>query len=66
MANGDVYYANKDIRKIIDSGVFIGPRLTGAAHYISITGDGGDVNYFPSEQTVTADGSEDIRKAIRK
>ena len=71
MGDGDVYYANQDIRKVIDSGVFIGPRLTGAAHYISITGGGGDVNYFSPEQTVIADGliadgPDEIRKAIRK
>ncbi len=71
MGDGDVYYANQDIRKVIDSGVFIGPRLTGAAHYISITGGGGDVNYFSPEQTVIADGliadgPDEIRKAIRR
>ena len=71
MGDGDVYYANQDIRKVIDSGVFIGPRLTGAAHYISITGGGGDINYFSPEQTVIADGliadgPDEIRKAIRK
>ena len=31
MGDGDVYYANQDIRRTIDEGVFIGPRLTGAA-----------------------------------
>jgi imidazolonepropionase-like amidohydrolase len=71
MGDGDVYYANQDIRKTIDAGIFIGPRLTGAAHYISITGGGGDVNYFSPEQTVIADGliadgPDEIRKAIRK
>jgi len=71
MGDGDVYYANQDIRKTIDAGIFIGPRLTGAAHYISITGGGGDVNYFSPEQNVIADGliadgPDEIRKAIRK
>ena len=71
MGDGDVYYANQDIRKAIDAGIFIGPRLTGAAHYISITGGGGDINYFSPEQKVLADGliadgPEEIRKAIRK
>ena len=71
MGDGDVYYANQDIRKTIDAGIFIGPRLTGAAHYISITGGGGDVNYFSPEQNVVADGliadgPDEIRKAIRK
>ncbi len=71
MGDADVHYANQDIRKTIEKGVFIGPRLTGAGHYISITGGGGDVNYFSPEQTViadglVADGPEEIRKAIRQ
>ena len=70
MGDADVYYANQDLRRVIDSGVFIGPHMTGAGHYISITGGGGDVNYFSPEQTVhpdglIADGPEEIRKAIR-
>ena len=71
MGDADVHYANQDIRKTVDSGVFIAPRLTGAGHYITITGGGGDVNYFSPEQTViadglVADGPEEIRKAIRQ
>lgn len=70
MGDADVYYANQDIRKTIDAGVFTGPRLTGAGHYISITGGGGDINYLSPEQRViadglVADGPEEIRKAIR-
>ncbi len=71
MGDADVHYANQDIRRAVESGVFIAPRLTGAGHYISITGGGGDVNYFSPEQTViadglVADGPEEIRKAIRQ
>lgn len=71
MGDADVYYANQDIRKTIDQGVFVGPRLTGAGHYLSITGGGGDVNYFSPEQKVIADGlvvdgPEEIRKAVRQ
>ena len=71
MGDGDVYYANQDIRKAIDQGMFLGPRLTGAAHYISITGGGGDINFLSPEQHVTADGliadgPHEIRKAIRQ
>jgi imidazolonepropionase-like amidohydrolase len=71
MGDADVYYANQDIRKVIDDGVFVGPRITGAGHYISITGGGGDINYFSPEQHVIADGliadgPEEIRKAIRR
>jgi imidazolonepropionase-like amidohydrolase len=71
MGDADVHYANQDIRKTVDDGVFIAPHLTGAGHYISITGGGGDVNYFSPEQAViadglVADGPEEIRKAIRQ
>ncbi len=71
MGDADVYYANQDIRKTIDSGVFVGPRVTGAGHYLSITGGGGDVNYVSPEQHViadglVADGPEEIRKAVRQ
>src|SRR5690606_39722053 len=64
------YYANQDIRKVIEAGVFTGPRITGAAHYISITGGGGDINFTSPEQALiadglVADGPEEIRKAIR-
>lgn len=71
MGDADVYYANQDIRKTIDAGIFVGPRLSGAGHYLSITGGGGDVNYFSPEQKIIADGlvvdgPEEIRKAVRQ
>lgn len=70
VGDADVYYANQDLRKVIDAGIFIGPHISGAGHYISITGGGGDVNYLSPEQQVhadglIADGPEEIRKAIR-
>ena len=70
MGDADVHYANQDIRKTVDAGVFVAPRLTGAGHYLSITGGGGDVNYISPEQHVIADGlvvdgPEEVRKAIR-
>ena len=70
MGDADVYYANQDLRKVIDAGIFVGPHITGAAHYISITGGGGDINYLSPEQGVhadglVADGPEEVRKAIR-
>jgi imidazolonepropionase-like amidohydrolase len=42
-----------------------------AAHYISITGGGGDVNFMSAEQTLIADGLvvdgvDEIRKAVRE
>jgi len=66
----DVYYANQDIRKVIEEGVFTGPRITGAGHYISITGGGGDINYLSPEQCLCtdgliADGADEMLKAVR-
>ncbi len=71
MGDADVFYANQDIRKTVDAGVFIAPRLTGAGHYLSITGGGGDVNYISPEQDIIADGlvvdgPEEVRKGIRE
>jgi imidazolonepropionase-like amidohydrolase len=66
----DVYYANQDIRRVIEEGVFTGPRITGAGHYISITGGGGDINFVSPEQClctdgVVADGADGMLKAVR-
>lgn len=71
MGDADVFYANQDIRRAIEGGFFIGPRMAGAGHYISITGGGGDINFLSPEQPVIADGlvvdgPEEIRKAIRQ
>jgi imidazolonepropionase-like amidohydrolase len=68
--DADVYYGNQDIKRLIDEGVLTGPRIYGAAHYLSVTGGGGDINYFSPEQQPIADGlvvdgPEEIRKAIR-
>ena len=56
MGDADVFYGVLDVRRAIEEGVFDGPRMTGAAHYLSITGGGGDVNYLSPEQRVIADG----------
>jgi len=71
MGDADVFYAAQDLRKVIDAGIFLGPRLSGAGHYLSITGGGGDVNFLSPEQQVIADGlvvdgPEEIRKAVRR
>jgi imidazolonepropionase-like amidohydrolase len=71
MGDADVFYASQDLRKVIDAGIFLGPRLSGAGHYLSITGGGGDVNFMSPEQQVIADGlvvdgPEEIRKAVRR
>ncbi len=71
VGDADVFYASQELRRVIDDGIFIGPRISGAGHYLSITGGGGDVNFISPEQQVIADGlvvdgPEEIRKAIRR
>ena len=66
----DVAYANMEIRKAINEGMFTGPHIFGAAHYLSVTGGGGDINFISPEQPVIADGLvvngvEEMRKAVR-
>ncbi len=68
--DGDVGYANMEIRNAINKGLFTGPRIYGAAHYISVTGGGGDINFISHEQKIIADGliadgPDEIRKAVR-
>ncbi|MDI9337257.1 MAG: amidohydrolase family protein [Alphaproteobacteria bacterium] len=69
--DGDVGFADIEIKKAIQKGLFIGPRIYGAAHYLSPTGGGGDINFFSYEQNIIADGLiadgvEEFRKAVRK
>jgi imidazolonepropionase-like amidohydrolase len=68
--DGDVGYANMEIRNAINHGLFKGPHIYGASHYISVTGGGGDINFISHEQQTIADGlvvdgPEEIRKAVR-
>lgn len=68
--DADVGYSNLEVRNAIKQGLFIGPRIYGAAHYLSVTGGGGDINFISHEQPITADGlivngPEEIRKAVR-
>jgi imidazolonepropionase-like amidohydrolase len=68
--DADVGYANMEVRNAINKGLFTGPHIYGAAHYISVTGGGGDINFISPEQKITADGliadgPEEIRKAVR-
>jgi imidazolonepropionase-like amidohydrolase len=69
--DADVFYAHLDVRRAIDSGLFAGPRLTGAGHYLSVTGGGGDINFVAPEQHVIADGRivdgvDGVVKAVRE
>lgn len=68
--DGDVGYANMEVRDAINAGMFVGPRIYGAAHYLSVTGGGGDINFLSPEQRVIADGlivdgPDEVRKAVR-
>jgi imidazolonepropionase-like amidohydrolase len=71
LGDADVAYAHLDVRTAIGEGLFIGPRLTGAGHYFSITGGGGDLNFLGPEHRVVADGLvvdgvDAVRKAVRE
>lgn len=67
----DVGYAHFDIRNAVNRGMFSGPRIYGAGHWISATGGGGDLNFFSYEQKgvivdgLVVDGPEEMRKAVR-
>jgi len=67
----DVGYAHFAVRKAINKGMFEGPRIYGAGHWISVTGGGGDLNFFSYEQSgvkvdgLVVDGVEEMRKAVR-
>ncbi len=68
--DADVGYADIEIRNAINKGMFIGPHIYGAAHYLSVTGGGGDINFFSYEQKIIpdgliVDGPDEIRKAVR-
>jgi len=68
--DADVGYADFEVRNAINKGLFSGPHIYGAGHYLSVTGGGGDINFFSYEQKVIpdgwiVDGPEEIRKAIR-
>ena len=70
MGDGDVFYGDADIKRLIEEGAMIGPHMAVAGHYLSITGGGGDVNYMSPEQALledglVVDGVDEIRRAIR-
>ncbi len=54
--DADVAYGAIDLKKALAEGLFTGPRLCGAAHYISVTGGGGDITYLSDEQAIIPDG----------
>jgi imidazolonepropionase-like amidohydrolase len=71
LGDADLFYAHLDVRTAIQEGLFTGPRLTGAGHYFSITGGGGDLNFLAPEHQVAGDGLvvdgvDAVRKAVRE
>lgn len=69
--DADVGYAHLEIRDAINKGLFTGPRIFGAGHYISVTGGGGDINFMSPEHKIIADGliadgPDEMRKAVRE
>ena len=71
MGDADVLFANQDIARAVAEGVHTAPRITGAGHYLSITGGGGDINYLSPEQAIAADGyivdgPMAVRRAVRR
>ncbi len=67
----DVGYAHLDVRNAINKGMFDGPHVYGAGHWISNTGGGGDLNFFSYEQDgvkvdgLIVDNADEMRKAVR-
>ncbi|MBX7126681.1 MAG: amidohydrolase family protein [Cyclobacteriaceae bacterium] len=67
----DVGFAHFAVRDAINKGMYQGPRIFGAGHWISVTGGGGDLNFFSDEQKgvlvdgLVVDGPEELRKGIR-
>jgi imidazolonepropionase-like amidohydrolase len=71
LGDADLSYAHLDVRTAIQEGMFVGPRITGAGHYFSITGGGGDLNFIAPEHDVAGDGRvvdgvDAVRKAVRE
>ena len=69
--DADVAFAPLDIRDAIDKGLYRGPRIVGAGHYLSVTGGGGDINFFGPEHDflpdgLIVDGPEEVRRAVRR
>ncbi|OLD64107.1 MAG: amidohydrolase [Acidobacteria bacterium 13_1_40CM_2_68_5] len=57
----DVFYAPMDIRKAINEGLFVGPRLCGAGAYHFIAPE-----QHPIADGLVVDGVEEMRKAVRQ
>jgi imidazolonepropionase-like amidohydrolase len=70
--DADVFFPSFAVAKSVERGEFIGPRIVGAGHYISVTGGGGDLNFLAPDSCpccltdgVIADGHDEVVKAVR-
>ena len=70
--DADAYFPSFAVARSITGKDFIGPRIVGAGHYISVTGGGGDINFLSPDNCpcsradgVIADGREEMIKAVR-
>jgi len=66
----DVAYGVIDLKNALLKKMFKGPNLCGAAHYISVTGGGGDIAYLSHEQPIIPDGlivnsEQEMQKTVR-
>lgn len=71
--DADAFFPSFAVAKSIEKGEFVGPRIVGAGHYISVTGGGGDINFMSPDNCpcctadgVIADGKEQMILAVRK
>ena len=71
--DADVGYPSFALARSIKRGDFIGPTIVGAGHYISVTGGGGDINFFSYDNCsccatdgIIANGKDEMIKAVRQ
>lgn len=70
--DADAYYPSFAVARSIERGEFVGPRIVGAGHYISVTGGGGDINFLAADNCpcklsdgIVADGKDQMVSAVR-
>lgn len=68
----DAHFPAFAVRKSIEAGMFMGPTIVGAGHYISVTGGGGDLNLLSPENQccvhndgLVCDGADAMVRAVR-
>ena len=69
--DADVEYGVISLKRAIKEKIFVGPRIFGAAHYISSTGGGGDFLLSNENNCIHPDGKivngvEEMRKVVRE